>query len=536
MSAATRLRRLDEFAQIIVFEAGEHVSYANCGLPYYLGGVIEDRDALLLQTPRSLAARFNLDVRVQHEVLSIDRQNKTVTVRNAVTNELFDQHYDELVLATGARVRQLNVPGIERAMTLRDVRDVDKLKAQLSQLSSRTAVIIGGGFIGIELAENLVHAGLKVTVVNRGSTILSNFDPEIVELLQHRLASEGVQLILDQQVAEITDTAVVLIDGRQLPAGLVVSATGVEPDVALAQSAGLLIGQTGGLWVDPQQRTSDPHIFAAGDAVEKFGELTSSQTLVPLANLANRHGRLIADVIAGLDVEAHASLGTSIIGAFGMVLAMTGLSEVAAARADVEYRVIHLHPSSHANYYPGAKRISLKVLFDPQSGKLLGAQAAGEDGVDKRIDVIATAIRGGLTIDDLMDLELSYAPQFGSAKDAINQAGYVGNNVFNGKTPVAQWHQVDELLAHGYKLLDVRTAKEHADGAIPLALNISVDELRANIDRLIGDKWLVHCQVGQRGHTAVQILRHHGIEAINLDGGYATWRLGKDAINRVESK
>ena len=536
MSAATRLRRLDEFAQIVVFEAGEHVSYANCGLPYYLGGVIEDRDALLLQTPKSLSARFNLDVRVHHEVVSIDRETKTVLVRRLDTSEEFAQSYDELVLATGARVRHLEVPGIERAMTLRDVRDVDKLKAQLENLSSNTAVIIGGGFIGIELAENLVHAGLKVTVVNRGSTILSNFDPEIVELLQHRLAGEGVHLILDEQVAEITDTAVVLVDGRQLPAGLVVSATGVEPDVQLAQEAGLRLGETGGLWVDSQQRTSDPHIFAAGDAVEKFGELTGSQTLVPLANLANRHGRLIADVIAGLDVEAHASLGTSIIGAFGMVLAMTGLSETAAAKSGVDHQVIHLHPSSHANYYPGAKRISLKVLFEPKTGKLLGAQAAGEDGVDKRIDVISTAIRGGLTIEDLMDLELSYAPQFGSAKDAINQAGYVGDNVLSGTTQVAQWYQVDELLAQGYKLLDVRTPKEHAAGSIPLALNVSVDNLRENIDRLSGDKWLVHCQVGQRGHTAVQILRQHGIEAVNLDGGYATWRLGKDAINRVESK
>ena len=532
MSAATRLRRLHEHAQITVYEMGEHVSYANCGLPYFVSGVIEKRSDLLLQTPKSLFDRFRINVQVRHKVLSINPQLKSVKVLDLNTGLEFDDSYDHLVLATGATPRMPDIKGIERALSLRDVTDVDQVKAELERSDSKNVVVVGGGFVGVELAENLVLGGFEVTLVQRGESLLGGFDIEMVEPVQARLEEHGIKLHLNAQVAEISASHVKLQNGQEIEAGVVIVAAGVQPDNKLALEAGLRVGATGGLWVDETQRTSDPNIYAAGDAVEKHGQLTGDQTLIPLANLANRHGRLIADAIAGLDVKARGSIGTIIIGAFGMALGMTGLSERAAAAAGIDAKVIHLHPSSHATYYPGARRISLKVIFDATSGKLLGAQAVGEDGVDKRIDVIATAIQGGLTINDLMDLELAYSPQFGSAKDAINQAGYVGNNVFTGRTPTVQWNQVDAAVAAGAVLVDVRTATENQAGSIPGAINISVDELRDHIESLSGKKVLVHCQVGQRGHTATQILRGHGIEAANLDGGYITWRLGQDAINR----
>jgi pyruvate/2-oxoglutarate dehydrogenase complex dihydrolipoamide dehydrogenase (E3) component/rhodanese-related sulfurtransferase len=393
--------------------------------------------------------------------------------------------------------------------------------------------VLGGGFVGVELAENLRHIGLDVHVIQRGSSILSQFDPEMIEPIQRALAENGVHLHMHSQVAQIRERDVVLADGTELPADIVLCATGVAPDNALAVAAGLKIGSTGGLWVDDKQRTSDPSIFAAGDAVEKHGLLVGEQTLVPLANLANRHGRLIADVIAGIDTRAHDALGTIIIGAFGMSAAVTGLSERAAVAAGIPHETIHIHPGSHAGYYPGATRVDIKVLFDPQTGRILGAQTAGENGADKRIDVLATAIYAGLTIDDLMDLELAYAPQFGSAKDAINMAGYVGNNVLSGTTPTIQWHELDGALASGATLVDVRTPAEFAAGTIPGAMNIPVDDLRNRLDEVTGLDVVVTCQVGQRGHIATQILSANGVNTRNLDGGYLTWRDATSALART---
>lgn len=533
MSAATRLRRLREDAQITVYEMGEHVSYANCGLPYYLSDVIADRNALLLQTPTSLHNRFNLDVRVRTEVTKINRDDKTVNVTNLQTGEEYVDHYDKLIISTGAKPRKLPIPGINRAMTLRNVTDADTVKAMIERSGKGPAVILGAGFIGIELAENLAHIGVPTTIVQRGSSILSLFDTEMIQPLQERLRANGVQIVTNAEPVEITADAVILRDGRSLPAQIVFAAAGVVPDNSLAREAGLKMGDTGGVWVDDQQRTSDPDIYAAGDAVEKPGYLTGAQSLIPLANLANRHGRLAADSIAGLEPKAHAALGTVIIGAFGFATAITGLSERAAKKAGIKYQAIHLHPSSHAGYYPGAKRVSLKVLFDPSTGKLLGAQGNGEDGVDKHIDVIATAIHGGLTVDDLMDLELAYAPQFGSAKDAINQAGYVGNNVLHGTTETVQWHELEAEMAKGAVLVDVRTETENSAGSIPGAVNISVDELRARRDEISPENVIVHCQVGQRGHTATQILKAHGFNVRNLDGGYITWKAGVDGSKNV---
>ena len=531
MSAATRLRRLAEHAEITVYEMAEHVSYANCGLPYFVSDVISKRESLLLQTPESLWSRFRIKVNVQSKVTKIDRTAKTVTVLNLATGESFEDSYDKLVISTGAKPRALDIPGIERALWLRNVTDADKVKAAVENAIHKSAVILGAGFIGIELAENLRHMNVDVTIVQRGNSILSQFDPEMIQLLHERLLANGIKIVLNSEAASISQTQVTLTDGRVLEAGVVFTAAGVTPDNSLAREAGLKIGKTGGLWVDDQQRTSDPDILAAGDAVEKHGVLTGEQTLIPLANLANRHGRLIADVIAGRPVTAAASLGTAIIGAFDVSAGITGLSEKAAIAAGIAHSIVHTHPNNHAGYYPGAKRVSMKVLFDPTTGALLGAQAIGEDGVDKRIDVIATAIAGGLTIDELMDLELAYAPQFGSAKDAINIAGYVGNNVFNGTTPTVQWHDLDAARAAGAQVVDVRSSTEHSAGHIEGTINIPVDDLRDRLGEVQLDNVVVYCAVGQRGHIATQILKAHSANVRNLDGGFTTYATAQAALN-----
>ena len=530
MSAAARLRRLDENAEITVYEMSEHVSYANCGLPYFVSDVISKRDNLLLQTPEALWNRFRIKANVQSMVTSINRAAQTVTVKNLASGEIFEDSYDKLVISTGARPRRLDVPGIERAMWLRNVTDADAVKQALQTVQNKSVAILGAGFIGIELAENIAHMGIDVTIIQRSNSILGQFDPEMVQPLHDKLLKHGVKIELNVQAAKITDTHVVLTDGRKIDAGLVFTAAGVDPDNSLAREAGLKIGETGGLWVDDQQRTSDPNIFAAGDAVEKNGVLTGEQTLIPLANLANRHGRLVADVIAGREVRAHAAVGTVILGAFGTAVGITGLSEKAAKKAGIAHQIIHIHPNNHAGYYPGSKRLSMKVLFDPATGKILGAQANGEDGVDKRIDVIATAMHGGLTIEDLMDLELAYAPQFGSAKDAINIAGYVGNNVFSGTTPTLQWHELEAARAAGAQVVDVRSGGEHGYAHIPGTLNIPVEQLRDRLDEIQTEDVVVYCQVGQRGHIATQILRANGATVRNLDGGFLTWSAGEQAL------
>jgi NADPH-dependent 2,4-dienoyl-CoA reductase/sulfur reductase-like enzyme/rhodanese-related sulfurtransferase len=536
MSAATRLRRLKEDAEIIIFEQGPHVSYANCGLPYHVGEVIAAESDLLLQTPQSLKTRFNLDVRVNSRVTKLNPEAKTVEVKNLQTGEEYTESYDSLVLSTGAKPRMVPIPGLERAHVLRDVPDAAKIKELVDQKKIRSAAIIGAGFIGVELAENLQHRGIETTIVEFRDTILPQFDPEMIEPMQALLVKHGIKLALASETAEVTADSLLLKDGRRIPADLVVAAIGVVADHELAVSAGLKIGEAGGIWVDNQMRTSAQDIYAVGDAAEKTSALTGQSQMIWLANLANRHGRLVADVIAGEKVAARKSIGTGIIGAFGMAAALTGLTEALAIRLNIKHQVIHLHPGSHAGYYPGAERVSLKVLFDPESGKLLGAQAIGLDGVDKRIDVIATAIYAGLTIDDLMDLELAYAPAFGSAKDAINQAGYVGNNSREGKTPNTQWYEVEAAQATGTLVVDVRTEDENQAGKIPNSTLMPLDQLRERIGELEGKQVIVTCAVGQRGHTATQILRSHGVDVRNLDGGYTTWRSGMDARERAATK
>ena len=535
MSAATRLRRLKEDAEIIIFEQGPHVSYANCGLPYHIGEVIPQQKDLLLQTPKSLHDRFRLDVRVKNRVEKINREEKTVQVSNLETGESYLESYDVLLLSTGAKPRMVPIPGLERAMVLIDVPDAVKIKELVDQKKISSAAIIGAGFIGVELAENLQHRGIETTIVEFRDNILPQFDPEMIEPMQKVLVDNGIKLALGAETEEVLADSLRLKDGRIIPADLVVAAIGVVADNKLAIDAGLEIGAAGGILVDDRMQTSDPSIYAVGDAAEKTSLITGQNQMIWLANLANRHGRLVADVIAGEDVKARPSIGTGIIGAYGMAAALTGITEGLAVRMNIPHQVIHLHPGSHAGYYPGAERVSLKVLFDPETGKILGAQATGLDGVDKRMDVIATAIYAGLTVDDLMNLELAYAPAFGSAKDAINQTGYVGNNVRTGKTKNIQWHEVETAQQQGAIVVDVRTEGEHQLGNIPNTVLMPVDSLRERAQGLKGKDVIVTCAVGQRGHTAVQLLRGYGVSARNLDGGYTTWRSGMDARKRSKN-
>ncbi len=530
MSAATRLRRLDERAEIIVLERSGYVSFANCGLPYHVGGVIERRSALLLQTPESLRARFNLDVRVGHEVVAIDRTRKVVRVRELAAEVETELSYDALVLSPGARPVRPPIPGIERALSLRDIEDTDALVAATGP--ARTAVVIGGGFIGVEMAENLRHRGLAVALVEATDQVMAPLDPEMAALVHDRIRERGVDLRLGVSVVAIGPQEVTLADGDRLPADVVVAAIGVRPDVALAQAAGLEIGERGGIWVDEHLRTSDPAIYAVGDAVEKVDALDASPALVPLANTANLQGRRVADIIAGQEVKDRPVLGTAIVGVFGLQVATTGWNEKRLRAAGRPYRAIHTHPASHAGYYPGADGMSLKLLVDPRTDAILGAQGIGEGGVDKRIDVLATAITGGITASALAGLELAYAPQFSSAKDPVNMLGYIAENLRLGTSTTIQWHELDEALSSGATLLDVRTAQEHAAGAIPGALLFPVDELRDRLDEIPGGPLIVHCAVGLRGHTAARLLAQAGREVRNLDGGYRTWAAGTAAGNR----
>jgi NADPH-dependent 2,4-dienoyl-CoA reductase/sulfur reductase-like enzyme/rhodanese-related sulfurtransferase len=525
MSAATRLRRLDESARITVVERTGHVSFANCGLPYHVGGVIEKRSSLLLQTPASLAARFAIDVRVLHEAVRIDRDRQIVVVRSVETGAEEELPYEALVLSPGARPVRPPIPGIERAHSLRSVEDTDAIVAAVD--GARTAVVIGGGFIGVEMTENLVHRGIAVALVEATPQVMAPLDPEMVEPVHEHLRHAGVGLHLETAVVAIDEDSVTLSTGERLPADVVIAAIGVRPETSLAADAELAIGPRGGIAVDESFRTSDPHIFAVGDAVEKHDALDGSEVLVPLANTANRQGRFVADVIAGLPGTDQGVLGTAIVGVFGLQVATTGWSEKRLRMAGRPYRAIHTHPASHAGYYPGAQGMSLKLLVDPETDRILGAQGVGRSGVDKRIDVIATAMTGGLTASRLADLELAYAPQFGSAKDPVNMLGYIADNLRAGVSATIQWHELQDAVSTGATLVDVRSHGEHARGSIPGSILIPVDELRDRLDEIPAGPLVVHCAVGMRGHTALRILKQRGWHDVrNLDGGFTTWVAG----------
>lgn len=524
MSAATRLRRLDESAEIVVVERSGYVSFANCGLPYHVGGVIEQRSALLLQTPESLYERFRIDVRVATEAVSIDRDARTVAVRNVETGEESTLAYDTLLLSPGAKPVLPPIPGIERALPLRNIEDTDAMVAAVP--GARTAVVIGGGFIGLEVAENLLHLGIRVALVEALDQVMAPLDPELASLVHDRLRREGVDLRLGTAVTGIGADDVTLADGSTIQADLVVASIGVRPEVDLARDAGLTIGERGGIVVDERQLTSDKNIYAVGDAVEKLDALTGEATLVPLANTANLQGRRVADDIAGRGRPARPVMGTAIVGVLGLQVAVVGLNEKRLRAAGRPYRAIHTHPVSHAGYYPGAATMALKLLVDPETDDILGAQGVGEDGVDKRIDVIATAMAGGIKATDLAELELAYAPPFGSAKDPVNMLGFVNENRASGWERSIQWHEVEAAQADGWTVVDVRTPGEFDAGHIPGAVNLPLDEIRSRMEELPRGTLIVHCAVGIRSHAALAILKAAGREVVNLDGGYTTWKAG----------
>jgi len=532
MSAATRLRRLDETAEIIVLEKSGHVSYANCGLPYYVGGVIENEKDLLLQTPASLHARFRLDVRVSTEVLAINSAKKTVAVKDLLTQETLELDYDKLILSPGASPVVPPIPGIERGMVLRTVEDVEKIVSSVGK-NPKSAVVIGGGFIGVEIAENLIHRRIPTALIEATDQVLMPLDPELATLVAKEMRSKGVDLHLGSSVVKISPTNVELANSQVIDAEIVILAIGVRPEIGLAKAAGLEIGVRNGIKVDDFNRTSNHDIYAIGDAAEKTDALDGNATLVPLANLANRHGRVVADHICGRKTRPVKTIGTAIVKVFDLMIATTGWNEKRLTAANRSHQAIHIHPNSHAGYYPDAKQMALKLIFDPKSGEILGAQGVGIEGVDKRIDVIATAMRGEITAPELADLELAYAPPFGSAKDPVNMLGYVAENVLSGVSKVAQWHEIDEYRDKGFEILDVRTASECGNGVIPGAINIPVDEIRDRYQELKNKNILVNCQVGLRGHTASMLLKELGYNAVNLDGGYLTWSNSPAAIKEM---
>lgn len=532
MSAATRLRRRDEHASITVLERGGHVSFANCGLPYQLGGVIEDRESLLLQTPESLGARFGIDVRVRAEAIAIDPNQRTVTARHVETGATTMLHYDALVLSPGAEAVIPDVPGAERALPLRSIEDLDAMQDMVGALApGASAVVMGGGFIGVEVAENLSHRGLNVRVVERNPQLLKVLDPEMAIHVERRLRDNGIGVELRTSVTAIGDADVTLDDGRTLPADLVVAASGVRPASAIAAAAGVELDERGAIIVDERLRTSVPGIFAVGDAATTRDFVDGSDAVVALAQTANRHGRLVADVIAGDDATARPVYATAIIGAFGLQAAVTGWSAAKLRRAGRAFRVIRVHPADHAGYYPGASLLSLKILVDPVTDLILGAQAVGESGADKRIDVLATAMQCGLAASSLMDLELAYAPQFGSAKDPVNLLGYVADNVRTGQSAMVDWDGLDDLP--DATIVDVREPSEFRAGAIPGSVNIPLNDLRRRAADIPEGTVVVVCQVGLRGHVAERILRQLGhADVRNLAGGYRTWVDGMESLTR----
>lgn len=527
-TAAARLRRLDETAEIVVFERSGFVSYANCGLPYYIGGVIEDQEELTLQTPESFYERFRVQMKVRHEVTAIDRSAKTVTARNLATGEVFQESYDKLLLAPGARPTQPALPGVglDRLFTLRTVEDTLRIRRFVDTQHPKSVVLAGGGFIGLELAENLRERGLDVTIVQRPKQLMTPFDADMAALIHREVRAHGVRLALGHTVEGFAESEggvqVLLKDEQPLQADMVILAIGVTPDSRLAAEAGLELGLKGSILVNDRMQTSDPDIYAVGDAVQVNHFVTGQPALIALAGPANKQGRIAADNMAGGDSRYKGSQGSSVLKIFDLTAAATGLNEAAARRAGLDVEAVVLSPMNHAGYYPGGRVMTMKVLFERRTGKLLGAQIVGSDGVDKRIDVLATAIRAGMTAADLTELDLAYAPPYSSAKDPVNMAGYMMENLLTGKVKQFRLDELATLPRDGsVTLLDTRTTGEysrsHADGFI----NLPLDELRDRLSELDPAKPVyAMCQSGLRSYLACRILTQHGFTCYNFAGGY----------------
>lgn len=527
-TAAARLRRLDETAEIVVFERSGFVSYANCGLPYYIGGVIEDQEELTLQTPESFYERFRVQMKVRHEVTAIDRSAKTVTVRNLATGEVFQESYDKLLLAPGARPTQPALPGVglDRLFTLRTVEDTLRIRRFVDTQHPKSVVLAGGGFIGLELAENLRERGLDVTIVQRPKQLMTPFDADMAALIHREVRAHGVRLALGHTVEGFAESEggvqVLLKDEQPLQADMVILAIGVTPDSRLAAEAGLELGLKGSILVNDRMQTSDPDIYAVGDAVQVNHFVTGQPALIALAGPANKQGRIAADNMAGGDSRYKGSQGSSVLKIFDLTAAATGLNETAARRAGLDVEAVVLSPMNHAGYYPGGRVMTMKVLFERRTGKLLGAQIVGSDGVDKRIDVLATAIRAGMTAADLTELDLAYAPPYSSAKDPVNMAGYMMENLLTGKVKQFRLDELATLPRDGsVTLLDTRTTGEYSRGHADGFINLPLDELRNRLSELDPAKPVyVMCQSGLRSYLACRILTQHGFTCYNFAGGY----------------
>jgi len=533
-SAAARARRLSEDAEIILVERGPEVSFANCGLPYYIGGEIKSRDKLVVTTPERLRTRFTLDVRTQSNVESIDPTNRKVRIKNLITGDVYEESYDRLILAPGAApvrptIEGIDLPGI---YTLRNLQDVDRIKQRVDG-NIKHATVLGGGFIGLEVAENLNHLKIPTTLIERNRQLLGPMDAEMTKPILQTLRDHGVDVRLGENVVKIEKTdhglRLILGSGGSLETSMLMVGIGVKPEVSLAESAGLRIGKSGGIWVDEHMRTSDRDIFAVGDAIEISHVVLGEQSIVLLAGPANRQGRIAADNALGGDSRYRGTQGTAIVGVLGKTAAMTGASEKALVRAGRAFRKVYIHPTDHAGYYPGAESMTLKMLFDPATGEILGGEGVGGAGVDKRIDILAVAIQAEMTVFDLEEMELCYSPQYGSAKDPINMLGFVAAGMIRGQHPQTDMEGFLSSDGSTDYILDVRTQEEFDRGHLPGATNISVDELRSNLDRLPKDQRIAaYCQVGQRGYLATRILNQSGFDAVNMGGGYKTYQLLAD--------
>ncbi len=530
-TAAARLRRLDEKAEIIILERGEYVSFANCGLPYYIGGVITDRADLTLQTPQSFKARFNIEVRVLNEAVKIDPDTKTVTVKNLRTGETYEETYDNLILSMGAEPIRPNIDGADgsNVFTLRNIPDTLKIKNYIDTAKPRSAVVIGGGYIGVEMAENLVEAGLKVAIVELADHLIAPLDFDMAADVHRYIKSKGIDLHLNNGVKAINGNTVILQNG-EITADMIILSVGVRPETAIAKEAGIELNPRGSIVVNNKMQTNIPDIYAVGDAVEVEDFLTKKPAFIPLAGPANKQGRIAADNIAGCESIYTGTQGSAVLKLFDMTVATTGLNEKAARLAGIDYDKTYTYSASHATYYPGAAQMSIKALWDKKTLKIIGAQIVGFDGVDKRMDVLATAIRFGAKITDLTTLELCYAPPFGSAKDPVNMLGFVTENIVSGKLKQFFWNDVENLPRDGSVfLLDTRTPFEVMQGKIDGFVNIPLDSLRQRINEIPKDRPVyVHCHSGLRSYLACRILTGNGYDCYNLAGG---WRLYESVIN-----
>ena len=533
-STAARLRRMDESLEIVLFEKGEYISFANCGLPYYIGETIKERSQLILQTVEGMSMKFNLDIRNLTEVVGINKEEKTVTATNLRTGEVYKESYDVLVLSPGAVPIKPPIEGIDTCQnlfTLRNIPDTDEIKHYIDERKPKTAVVIGGGFIGLEMAENLHDLGIAVTLIEAGNQVMAPLDIEMASIIHSHIIEKGIKLILEDGVKAFENHGkrVILQSGKHIETDFILLSIGVKPASELAKEAGLEVNNRGAIRVNDYLQTSDEFIYALGDAIAVKDFVTQEETMIPLAWPANRQGRIVANNICGRKEKYKGTLGSSVAKVFDYTVATTGNNEKTLKRLNKNYQVVHIHPSAHAGYYPGAFPIAYKLLFDPQTGKILGAQGVGIEGVEKRIDILATAIKGGLTIYDLQDVEVCYAPPYNSAKDPVNMLGYYAANICEGLVEVAQWYEVDQDAEK--VILDVREPFELATGKVEGALNIPLGQLRSQLHHLSPDKtYYVMCQVGQRGYIANRILKEHGYQCKNIDGGFKTYY----AIKRAE--